>query len=136
MKPATPNPSVSRCPAAAAHRLPVALVAFGALLAGCSTQPAATAPREVSVAKATCQPATYPDEAKRAGASGQTEVEMEVNPEGKVTRVAIAKSSGSTPGHQALDALALNTISKCTFPPAPGFLSGSGRMVWVWKLDN
>ncbi len=88
------------------------------------------------MAKATCPAASYPEEAKRLGATGQTEVEMEVNPEGKVTRVAIAKSSGNTPGHQALDALALNTLTKCTFPPAPGFLSGSGRMVYVWKLDH
>jgi TonB family protein len=90
----------------------------------------------VTVAKATCQPTNYPDEARRTGAAGQTEVEMEVNPEGKVTRVAITKSSGSSAGHQALDALALNTISKCTFPPAPGFLTGTGRMMYVWKLDS
>lgn len=88
------------------------------------------------MARANCQPTVYPEEAKRLGAAGQTEVEMEVNPEGKVTRVAIIRSSGSTAGHQALDALAINTISKCAFPPAPGFLSGTGRMVYLWRLDN
>jgi len=98
--------------------------------------PPATVAREVSMAKATCQPTVYPEEARRLGAAGQTEVEMEVNPEGKVTRVAIIKSSGNTPGHQALDALAINTISKCIFAPAPGFLSGTGRMVYVWRLDS
>jgi TonB family protein len=111
-------------------------LALGSMLAGCAVQPTPTAPREVTMAKATCQAVSYPDQAKRTGATGQTEVEIEVNPEGKVTRAAIAKVSGSTPGHQALDAQALNIISKCTFPPAPGFLSGSGRMVYVWKLGG
>lgn len=88
------------------------------------------------MAKASCQATSYPGEARRLGASGSTEVEFEVNPEGKVTRVAIAKTSGATPGHQALDALALNTISKCVFPAAPGFLSATGRMAYVWRLDQ
>ena len=72
------------------------------------------------MAKASCQATSYPGEARRLGASGSTEVEFEVNPDGKVTRVAIAKTSGATPGHQALDALALNTISKCVFPAEIG----------------
>jgi TonB family protein len=114
-----------------------ALLAVVTLLAGCALPaPTPTAPREVSMAKATCQPTNYPDEARRLGAAGQTEVEMEVNPEGKVTRVAIIKSSGATAGHRALDALAISTISKCVFPPAPGFLSGTGRMVYIWRLDS
>ena len=110
---------------------------LGLMASGCAAPaPEATKPRTVVVSKATCQPTTYPDVARRQGAAGQTEVELEVNAEGKVTRVAIVKSSGSTPGHLALDALALNTIAKCTFPPEPGFLSGTGRMVYVWRLDG
>ena len=107
------------------------------LASGCAAPaPPATVPREVSVSKANCQATSYPSEARRLGASGSTEVEFEVNPEGKVTRVAIAKTSGTTPGHQALDALALSTISKCVFPAAPGFLSATGRMAYVWRLDQ
>ncbi len=123
-----------RTPRAPWVGLPAALTVWAA---GCALPaPPATVPREVSVAKATCQPTVYPEESRRLGSAGQTEVEMEVNPEGKVTRVAITKSSGTTPGHQALDALAINTISKCVFPAAPGFLSGTGRMVYVWRLDS
>jgi TonB family protein len=107
------------------------------LAASCALPPPpATVAREVSMAKATCQPTVYPEEARRMGSVGQTVVEMEVNAEGKVTRVAIIRSSGATSGHQALDALAINTISKCVFPPAPGLLSGSGRMVYLWRLDG
>ncbi len=116
--------------------LPLALaVALGATACALPPPPA-TQPRTVLVNGAECQPASYPAEARRLGSTGQTEVEFEVNPEGKVTRVAIVKTSGSTPGHQALDALALTTISQCKFPAAPGFLSGTGRMAYVWKLQN
>ncbi len=107
------------------------------LACGCAAPPPpATVAREVSVGKANCQATSYPSEARRLGASGSTEVEFEVNPEGKVTRVAIAKTSGTTAGHQALDALALNTVSKCIFPAAPGFLPATGRMVYVWRLEQ
>ncbi len=122
-----------------ATRLPAVACALMLLaqITGCAAPPAAaTVPREVSVGKATCQATTYPSEARRLGAAGSTEVEFEVNPEGKVTRVAIAKTSGTTPGHQALDALALNTISKCVFPAAPGFQPATARMVYVWRLEN
>ena len=100
-----------------------------------ASTPPATQPRAVAINAGVCEQANYPAEARQWEAAGSTEMEFEVNPEGKVTRVAILKPSGTSPGHLALDTLARNTLSKCTFPPAPGFLSGSARMVYVWKLE-
>ena len=111
---------------------PAILLAF---LAGCGS-PAPTVQRAVSLSAATCQQPTYPAEARRHDAAGTTEIEFEVNAEGKVTRVAIVGPSGTTPGHQALDSLALTTVSKCVFPPAPGFLSGKSKISYVWRIQD
>ncbi len=85
---------------------------------------------------ATCQRPGYPAEARRYDAAGTTQIEFEVNAEGKVTRVAIVGASGSTAGHQMLDALALGTVSKCSFPAAAGFLSATSRISYVWRLED
>ena len=84
----------------------------------------------------TCAQPPYPAEAKHLGAEGTTQLDFEVNAQGKVTRVAILKLSGAGPGHKLLDALALETLNKCTFPAAPGFLSASSRVEYVWRLKD
>ncbi len=84
----------------------------------------------------TCAQPPYPTEAKHHGAEGTTQLDFEVNAQGRVTRVAIVKYSGDGPGHKLLDALALETLNKCTFPPAPGFLSASSRVEYVWRLKD
>ena len=103
--------------------------------AGCST-PAATVPRSVLLSASTCQQPPYPPEARLHGAEGTTELDFEVNALGRVSRVAIVKLSGGGPGHKSLDALALETLGKCSFPPAPGFLSASSRVAYVWRLRD
>lgn len=110
-------------------------VGFALLLAGCAA-PTPTVPRSVAMASGSCQQPPYPAEARRTEAAGTTQLEFEVNALGKVTRVAVLASSGPTPGHKVLDALALDTISKCAFPAAPGFLPAQSRIAYVWRLTD
>ena len=104
-------------------------------LVSCAT-PVATVPRSVTLASSSCKQPPYPEAARRDEASGTTELEIEVNADGKVTRVAIARSAGPTPSHKLLDTLALESLAKCSFAPAPGFLSGTGRLSFVWRLND
>ncbi len=107
-----------------------------ALFTACAGQVPATVPRTVALAAGSCPQPTYPAEARLHEAAGSTEIEFEVSAQGNVTRVAIAKPSGSTPGHRLLDAAALETVKKCSFPPAPGFLSASSKVSYSWKLTD
>lgn len=116
-------------------RLPACL-ALAALLAACASPPAPTQPRTVAVAEGKCAQPPYPAAARSTGAEGVTTLAFDVNAEGRVTRVAIVEASGTSPGHRALDALALETLQKCVFPPAPGFLPASSRVAYAWRLQN
>jgi len=111
-------------------------LSFSLFATACTTDPVATAPRTVALSSSTCAQPPYPFEAKQLGAEGSTQLSFEVNSQGRVTRVAIIKFSGDGPGHRILDALALETLNKCTFPPAPGFLSASSRVEYVWRLKD
>ncbi len=132
---ATAQPAGHAFPTARPLAWPAALCAL-LLLAACATEPVATVPRAVAMGASTCTQPPYPAEAKLDEAQGSTQLEFEVNPLGKVTRVVIVKLSGNGPGHKLLDALALETLSKCSFPPAPGFLSATSRVEFVWRLKD
>ena len=125
---------LTRVRTSVAPRLRV-LLALTAAVAGCAS-PAPTQPRNISVSTGNCTQPPYPAEARRSAAAGTTTLEFEVNAEGKVTRVAIVKSSGPSPDHKVLDALAFTAISKCPFPPAPGFLPSTSRLDYVWRLSD
>lgn len=112
------------------------LLLAAALLGACATAPVPTEPRSVSMSTGKCTQPAYPSEARRYGAQGSTTLAFDVDAEGKVTRVAIVEPSGTTPGHRVLDELALETLQKCVFPPAPGFLSASSRVAYQWKLSD
>jgi TonB family protein len=129
-----PPSSVNRPSSFNLNRL--ATWALATLATAACTTPAPTTPRTVSVGSSTCKQPAYPAEAKSHQASGTTELEFEVNAEGRVTRVAIVKFSGDSQGHRILDTLALDTLNKCTFPAAPGFLPGRSRVQYVWKLQE
>lgn len=113
-----------------------ASVVMSALLAACASPPEPTQPRTVSMADGKCVQPPYPAEARSTGAEGTTTLSFDVNAEGRVTRIAIVESSGTSTGHRALDALALETLQKCVFPPAPGFLPASSRVAYAWRLQN
>ena len=109
------------------------LVAFVA--SGCTT-PAPTQARAISISSSNCKQPPYPADARRDGAEGTTELDFEVDATGKVTRVAIIKSAGAKEGHRALDALALESLKKCMFPAAPGFLPSRATLAYVWRLQD
>lgn len=115
-------------------RLMALLVVFAAV--GCSTPPAPTQARAISVSASDCKQPPYPAEARRDGAEGTTQLDFEVDAAGKVTRVAIVKSAGAKPGHRALDALALESLKQCVFPAAPGFLPSRAMLAYVWRLHD
>lgn len=111
-------------------------VAATAWLAACASPPQPTQPRTVSMAEGKCVQPPYPPEARSTGAEGTTTLSFDVNAEGRVTRIAIVEPSGTSTGHRALDALALETLQKCVFPPAPGFLPASSRVAYAWRLQQ
>lgn len=115
-------------------RLSASLLA--ALLSACATAPVPTQPRPLSLDEGKCTQPPYPAAARDSGAEGTTTLSFDVNAEGRVTRVAIVEPSGTTVGHRALDALALETLRKCVFPAAPGFLPASSRMAYAWRLKD
>lgn len=86
--------------------------------------------------EANCPKAVYPVAAKSLGSEGSTELQFEVDPAGKVVRIAIVKPSGNGEGHRLLDASALQTLGACSFPPAPGFLPGQGSVSYVWRIAD
>ena len=114
---------------------PLVALLIAGVLAACST-PTPTQRRTVSVGSGACPQPPYPAEARRSEAAGTTTLEFEVGVEGKVTRIAIIGTSGESPGHKALDALALETLNKCAFPAAPGFLPATAKISYVWQLKD
>lgn len=88
------------------------------------------------MAEGKCGPPAYPAEARNTGAEGTTTLSFDVDAEGRVTRAAIIGQSGTSAGHRLLDALALETVNKCVFPAAPGFLPGSARVAYSWRLQE
>ena len=115
---------------------PCFLVVWAALLTGCASPPPPTQLRSASIASGKCAQPSYPAEARSTGAEGITTLAFEVDAAGKVTRVAILEPSGTSAGHRVLDALALDTLRNCAFPPAPGFLPASSRVAYSWRLKE
>jgi TonB family protein len=112
------------------------LLVASAACSACTSTPTPTQPRSVSMSTGKCAQPPYPAEARSTGAEGVTTLSFEVDADGKVTRVAIVGPSGTSPGHRVLDALALDTLNKCVFPPAPGFLPASSRVAYAWRLKE
>ncbi len=88
------------------------------------------------MASGKCAQPPYPAEARNSGAEGTTTLAFEVDAEGRVTRAAIIGLSGTSTGHRLLDALALETVNKCVFPPAPGFLPASSKVAYLWRVQE
>lgn len=113
-----------------------ALPALALLMLGCASKPVPTQPRPVAIESGKCSQPPYPTEARSSGAEGTTSLSFDVDESGKVTRVAIIEASGTSQGHRLLDSLALETLKKCVFPPAPGFLPASAQVAYAWRLKE
>ncbi|MDP3612168.1 MAG: TonB family protein, partial [Rubrivivax sp.] len=68
-----------------------------------------------------CAPLVYPENARFMGIYGTTEVLAEVNKEGRVSNAIVAKSSGNSNEHKALDRASLEQVKTCVFFVKPEF---------------
>lgn len=116
----------------------LAIVTAVFVLAGCASKRAlAPTTEEIEAAAQTpevqCPEPALPPPVTQAHLSGTTQVEVEVDAMGVVTKAAVAKRSGDTPAHALADEAVLASIKQCRFPATP---AGSGRTGVVpvdWK---
>ncbi len=110
--------------------------------------PAAPAPAPVRVAArpaianaSSCAPTQddYPAAARRADATGITRVRFTIDEHGKLVKVDLLKSAGSSREHRMLDKVAIDKLGECTFKPGVDDtgkpVGGSFDVDYVWKLD-
>jgi len=90
---------------------------------------------------AACAPtaADYPSAALRAEATGTTRIRFTVGADGKLANAEVIGRSGSSREHRALDRVALDKLSECTFRPgvdAQGRpTGGTFEVEYVWKIQ-
>jgi TonB family protein len=94
------------------------------------------APRPVDPPMNNCLVLQYPEVARRLDVTGSTRVAFTVLPSGAVTEVRVAKASGETKGHEALDHAAVGAVSRCAFAEAPGFAPRRVIQDIVWRLEE
>ena len=110
------------------------------------TPPAPPAPPRVAARPAianaaSCAPTgdDYPAAARRAEATGTSRIRFTVDDHGKVVKVDLLKSAGSSREHRMLDKVAIDKLSECTFKPGIDEngkpVGGSFDVDYVWKLD-
>ncbi len=106
--------------------------------------PPAAAPRAAQPAignVSACAPKAedYPPAAVRAAAVGTTKVRFTIDAQGKMVKAEVARSAGSSREHRALDRVAVDKLSDCTFKPgvdeAGRPVGGSFEVEYVWKLE-
>lgn len=95
-------------------------------------------PRLISV-EPRCKP-VYPPAALRAGAHGQTVVEMVVDATGKVKSAETVESAGPSPEHKLLDQAAVEALPRCPYIPGTGTdgkpIGARITVSYVWKLEK
>jgi periplasmic protein TonB len=81
----------------------------------------------------------YPAAAARAQATGTTKVRFTIDGQGKLVKAEVARSAGSSKEHRALDRVAIDKLSECTFTAG---IDENGRPTggvfevdYVWKLE-
>ncbi len=108
--------------------------------------PAPPAPPKVAARPAianvsACAPTRddYPQIAVRAEATGITKVRFTIDDHGKLVKIDLVKSAGSSREHRALDKVAMEKLGDCTFKPGIDEngkpVGGSFDVEYVWKLD-
>jgi TonB family protein len=95
------------------------LIALGTAVPALSQ--AQATPRPLDVGSAGCRPPVLPRDIAKAGAAGETDIAFTVEPSGKVTHAVVARSSGATPAHKALDQASLASVKSCHFTPVHGY---------------
>jgi TonB family protein len=85
-----------------------------------------------------CKFPEYPAAARRAEATGRTRIAVHISANSSVIDGEVTKSSGSSPAHKMLDAVALFSIMQCRFEPArlrDQPLDAWTEIEYVWKLE-
>jgi len=89
----------------------------------------------------TCAPKgdDYPAIAIKEEATGTTKVRFTVDASGKLASAEVVKSAGASRAHKALDRVALQKLSECTFRPGIDengkAVGGTFDVEYVWKLS-
>lgn len=120
---------------------PQAPVAIAPAAAPAPPAPPRVAARPAIANASSCAPTRedYPAAAIRAEATGTTKVRFNIDESGKLVKVDLVRSAGSSREHRALDKVAIEKLSECSFKPG---LDENGRptggtfeVEYVWKLD-
>lgn len=136
--PPTPAPAISVTNVVPPPQAPVVIAPAAA--------PAPPAPPRMAARPAianagACAPTRddYPPIAIRADATGVTKVRFTIDESGKLVKVDLVRSAGGSREHRALDKVAIEKLSDCSFKPG---IDENGRPVggtfeveYVWKLD-
>ena len=110
------------------------------------TAPAPPAPARVAarpaignVASCAPGPDDYPGVAIKEEATGTTRVRFTVDAAGKLGGAEVVKSAGASRAHKALDRVAVQKLSECTFRPGIDEngkpVGGTFDVEYVWKLN-
>lgn len=99
---------------------------------------AAARPAIGNVASCAPGPDDYPAAAVKEEATGTTRVRFTVDAAGKLASSEVVKSAGSSRAHKALDRVAVQKLSECTFRPGIDetgkAVGGTFDVEYVWKL--
>ncbi len=139
--PQTPAPAITATTIAPPPAPPVAIAPAQAPVAEAPPAPPRVAARPAIGNVSTCAPKgdDYPAIAIKEEATGTTKVRFTVDASGKLASAEVVKSAGASRAHKALDRVALQKLSECTFRPGIDengkAVGGTFDVEYVWKLS-
>ena len=139
--PPTPAPAITATTIAPPPAPPVAIAPAQAPVAEAPPAPPRVAARPAIGNVSTCAPKgdDYPAIAIKEEATGTTKVRFTVDASGKLASAEVVKSAGASRAHKALDRVAVQKLSECTFRPGIDengkAVGGTFDVEYVWKLS-
>jgi periplasmic protein TonB len=139
--PPTPAPAITATTIAPPPAPPVAIAPAQAPVAEAPPAPPRVAARPAIGNVSTCAPRgdDYPAIAIKEEATGTTKVRFTVDASGKLASAEVVKSAGASRAHKALDRVAVQKLSECTFRPGIDengkAVGGTFDVEYVWKLS-
>jgi protein TonB len=139
--PPTPAPAITATTIAPPPAPPVAIAPAQAPVVEAPPAPPRVAARPAIGNVSTCAPKgdDYPAIAIKEEATGTTKVRFTVDASGKLASAEVVKSAGASRAHKALDRVALQKLSECTFRPGIDengkAVGGTFDVEYVWKLS-
>jgi protein TonB len=139
--PQTPAPAITATTIAPPPAPPVAIAPAQAPVTEAPPAPPRVAARPAIGNVSTCAPKgdDYPAIAIKEEATGTTKVRFTVDASGKLASAEVVKSAGASRAHKALDRVALQKLSECTFRPGIDengkAVGGTFDVEYVWKLS-